>query len=61
MACRRVLDVNLETFGNLGEFIGSIAVLITLVYIAIQTRQPGLVSTRIREVCAGCLTGGVVG
>jgi hypothetical protein len=32
-------DLNIETLGNLGEFIGSIAVLITLVYIALQTRQ----------------------
>ncbi len=31
--------MDIETLGNLGEFIGSIAVLITLVYIAVQTRQ----------------------
>jgi hypothetical protein len=31
--------LDIETLGNLGEFIGSIAVLITLVYIAGQTRQ----------------------
>ena len=31
--------MDIQTLGNLGEFIGSIAVLITLVYLAIQTRQ----------------------
>ncbi len=31
--------MTIEMLGNLGEFIGSIAVLITLVYLAIQTRQ----------------------
>ncbi len=31
--------MNIETLGSLGEFIGSIAVLVTLIYLAIQTRQ----------------------
>jgi hypothetical protein len=31
--------MDIETLGNLGEFIGSIAVLVTLVYIALQSRQ----------------------
>jgi len=31
--------MDIETLGNLGEFIGSLAVLVTLVYLAIQTRQ----------------------
>lgn len=31
--------MNIQTLGNLGEFIGSIAVLVTLVYLAIQTKQ----------------------
>jgi hypothetical protein len=31
--------MNIETLGNLGEFIGSLAVLVTLVYLSIQTRQ----------------------
>ncbi len=31
--------MDIETLGNLGEFIGSIAVLVTLVYLAVQTRQ----------------------
>ena len=31
--------MSIETLGNLGEFIGSIAVLITLIYLAIQTCQ----------------------
>ena len=31
--------MDIETLGNLGEFIGSIAVLITLIYLAVQTRQ----------------------
>jgi len=28
-----------QTLGNLGEFIGSVAALMTLIYLAIQTRQ----------------------
>jgi hypothetical protein len=32
-------SIEMETLGNLGEFIGSIAVLITLVYLAVQTKQ----------------------
>jgi len=31
--------MDIQTLGNLGEFIGSIAVLVTLGYLAIQTRQ----------------------
>ena len=31
--------MDIQTLGNLGEFVGSLAVLITLVYLAIQTRQ----------------------
>jgi len=31
--------LSIQTLGSLGEFIGSIAVLITLVYLAVQTRQ----------------------
>ena len=31
--------MDIESLGNLGEFIGSIAVLITLVYLTVQTRQ----------------------
>lgn len=31
--------MNLEALGNLGEFIGSIAVLVSLVYLAIQIRK----------------------
>lgn len=31
--------MGLEQLGSLGEFVGSIAVLITLVYLSIQTRQ----------------------
>lgn len=31
--------MDIQTLGNLGEFIGSLAVLVTLVYLAIQTRQ----------------------
>ena len=30
-------SMDIESLGNLGEFIGSIAVLITLVYLAVQT------------------------
>jgi hypothetical protein len=31
--------MDIQTLGNLGEFIGSLAVLATLIYLAIQTRQ----------------------
>ena len=31
--------MEVETLGNLGEFIASIAVLITLIYLAVQTKQ----------------------
>ena len=31
--------MDIQTLGNLGEFIGSLAVLVTLVYLAVQTRQ----------------------
>jgi hypothetical protein len=31
--------MNIQTLGSLGEFIGSLAVLVTLVYLAVQTRQ----------------------
>ena len=31
--------MDLQTLGNLGEFVGSLAVLVTLVYLSIQTRQ----------------------
>lgn len=31
--------MDIQTLGNLGEFIGSLAVLVTLIYLAIQTRQ----------------------
>jgi hypothetical protein len=31
--------MDIETLGNLGEIVGSIAVLITLIYLALQTRQ----------------------
>lgn len=33
--------MDIQTLGNLGEFIGSLAVLVTLIYLAIQTRQTG--------------------
>jgi hypothetical protein len=33
------LNVDVQTLGSLGEFIGSVAVLATLVYLAAQTRQ----------------------
>jgi hypothetical protein len=36
---REEKDLDIETLGNLGEFIGSIVMIITLVYIALQTRQ----------------------
>jgi hypothetical protein len=36
--------MNIETLGNLGEFIGSLAVLVTLVYLSIQTRQTVVMS-----------------
>lgn len=32
--------MNIQTLGSLGEFIGSLAVLVTLVYLSVQTRQP---------------------
>ena len=31
--------MDIQTLGNLGEFIGSLAVLVTLLYLAIQTKQ----------------------
>jgi hypothetical protein len=31
--------MEIETLGSLGEFVGSIAVLVTLVYLSVQTRQ----------------------
>jgi len=31
--------MDIQTLGNLGEFIGSLAVLVTLVYLSVQTRQ----------------------
>jgi len=31
--------MDIQTLGNLGEFIGSLAVLVTLIYLSIQTRQ----------------------
>ena len=31
--------MDIHTLGNLGEFIESLAVLVTLVYLAVQTRQ----------------------
>jgi hypothetical protein len=31
--------MDIQTLGNLGDFIGSLAVLVTLIYLAIQTRQ----------------------
>jgi len=31
--------MDIQTLGNLGEFIESLAVLVTLVYLAVQTRQ----------------------
>jgi hypothetical protein len=39
--------MSLEDLGNLGEFVGSIAVLATLIYLAIQIRQ-NTVATRIQ-------------
>ncbi len=32
-------EMNLESLGNIGEFIGGIAVIVTLVYLAFQVRQ----------------------
>ena len=31
--------MDIQTLGNLGEFIGSLAVLVTLLYLAIKTKQ----------------------
>ena len=31
--------MDIQTLGNLGEFIGSVAVLVTLIYLAVQTKQ----------------------
>lgn len=36
--------MDIQTLGNLGEFVGSIAVLATLVYLSIQTRQSNKVA-----------------
>jgi len=36
--------MNIQTLGNLGDFIGSLAVLVTLVYLSIQTRQTVTIS-----------------
>ncbi len=36
------MTLTIQDLGALGEFFGSIAVLATLVYLALQTRQKGL-------------------
>ena len=33
------MPLNLETLGNLGEFLGGTAVLVSLIYLAVQIRQ----------------------
>jgi len=35
----RKVRVTLESLGNLGEFVGALAVLVSLVYLAFQIRQ----------------------
>ncbi len=43
--------MNLESFGNVGEFIGGLAVIATLVYLAVQIRQ-NTITTRMSTLHA---------
>ncbi len=45
------MEMNLESFGNVGEFIGGLAVIATLIYLAVQIRQ-NTITTRLSTLHA---------
>ena len=46
------MDLNLEALGNLGDFVGGIAVVVTLIYLALQVRQN---NEQLHESLTDCL------